>query len=278
MAGSTRPAAAKHVWLDSVAQARTAWARGGLQELVRGTRRRLAHAVRPADPQRDLPATNPLESYFRNNDGRLIHKWMHYFEIYHRHFARFQGKSCVVVEFGVSHGGSLQMWRDYFGPDARIYGIDIDPECKKLEEPGTRIFIGDQADRAFLAEIAQEIGVIDILIEDGGHRMDQQIATFEVMYPKMSKRGVFLIEDLHTSYWPEYGGGYRNPGTFIEYAKDRIDGLNAWHSKDADLVVDDFARTTRSMHVYGSVVVFERGPVRRPRHQMTGKPTIGLGG
>src|SRR6266705_2645761 len=79
---------------------------------------------------------NPISEYFFNNRGRLIHKWHHYFEIYHRHFARFRGRSPVIVEIGVFHGGSLQMWRNYFGPGARTIGIDIDPRCRRLPARG----------------------------------------------------------------------------------------------------------------------------------------------
>jgi methyltransferase family protein len=214
---------------------------------------------------------NPLEKYFRHNRKGRIHKWMHYFDIYDRHFARFRGKRIVVVEFGVQHGGSLQMWRHYFGRKAKIYGVDIDPRCKQLERRRTKIFIGDQEDREFLRSIARRTGPIDVLIEDGGHMMGQQIATFEEMYPHVKEQGVFLIEDLHTSYWKRYGGGYRKPGTFIEYAKNLADQLNAWHSKDQALVVDEFTRTTRSMHFYDSVIVFEKGRVERPHAEKTGK-------
>jgi hypothetical protein len=236
---------------------------------LRSARTRLGRALLPTTTPAAVNDGNPLRDYFKNNPGRPIDKWLHYFDAYHRHFARFRRTECVVLEFGVAEGGSLQMWRHYFGDRARIFGVDINPDCKKFEEPGTRIFIGDQEDRAFLAKIAAEIGPIDVLIEDGGHTMGQQIATFEVMYPAMAPRGVFLIEDLHTSYWSEFGGGYRNPGSFMEYAKDHIDKINAWHSRDPALAVDEFTRTTRSMHVYGSIVVFERGPVGRPRHERT---------
>ncbi len=82
-----------------------------------------------------------LEVYFRKNDKRLIHKWAHYFDIYDRHFARFRDKEIVILEIGVSQGGSLQMWKDYFGPKAKIYGIDVNPQCKQLEEDNIKIFI-----------------------------------------------------------------------------------------------------------------------------------------
>lgn len=216
--------------------------------------------------------TNPLERYFRNNKKRRIHKWLHYFEIYHRHLNRFRGEKITVVEFGVSHGGSLEMWRHYFGRKARIYGIDIEPRCKRFEDRKTKIFIGDQEDRNFLAEVAEKIGPIDVLIEDGGHTMAQQIATFEVFYPKMKDGGVLLMEDLHTSYWQSYGGGYKNPGTFWEYAKRLTDQLNAWYTgEDSELQVDEFTRSTKSIHFYDSVIVFEKGPVERPRAEKTGE-------
>ena len=63
-----------------------------------------------------------LRDFFENHPHRMIHKWMHYFEIYERHFNQFRGKPMSMLEFGVLHGGSLQMWKYYFGKEARIYG------------------------------------------------------------------------------------------------------------------------------------------------------------
>ena len=134
----------------------------------------------------------------------------------------------------MQHGGSSQMWREYFGPDAKIYGVDIDPRCKAWEEPGFQVFIGDQGDPEFLRQIADEIGPVDVVIEDGGHFPLQQITTFEVFYPRIRRGGVFLIEDLHTSYWADYGGRRGQQGTFMEYAKALTDQLNAWHSEEPD--------------------------------------------
>ena len=216
---------------------------------------------------------NDLETFFSENTGRLIHKWQHYFEIYDRHFARFRGTNVHVVEFGVSQGGSLQMWRNYFGPESRIYGVDINPDCKKLEEQHVQIFIGDQGDRQFLKTLASEIPKIDILIDDGGHTMNQQIATFEELFPFVDKDGVYLCEDLHTSYWSGWGGGFKKKGTFIEHSKTFIDALNACHSKTDKLKVNDFTKSAHSLHYYDSVLVIEKRQINRPFDVVNGTPT-----
>jgi cephalosporin hydroxylase len=217
---------------------------------------------------------NPLERYFYDNKGRLIHKWLHYFDIYDRHFAPYRGKKITVVEFGVSHGGSLQMWKKYFGRKARILRVDINPECAKLVEPQIEIVIGDQEDRKFLRALRNKVGDIDVVIEDGGHTMPQQINTFEVLWPAVRDGGVFLIEDLHTSYWPHYDAGYKKPGTFIEYAKDLVDQMNAWHSREESLAVDKYTRSIKGMHVYDSIIVFDKGEVTKPKHKRIGTPTL----
>jgi len=202
--------------------------------------------------------TTDLERYFRTNDKRLINKWNHYFDIYDRHFNRFRGKEIVILEIGVFQGGSLQMWKDYFGGNAKIYGIDVNPKCKNLEEENIEIFIGDQADRLFLRSVKKIIPMIDILIDDGGHTMIQQKVSFEELFPQVKNGGVYVCEDTHTSYWSAYGGGFKRPGTFIEYSKKFVDHLNAYHSKEAALRINGFTRTVDSIHYYDSVVVIEK--------------------
>jgi hypothetical protein len=226
---------------------------GLLRDLLSGTRQG-AEILRPGQ------GGNPLIDYLeRNPQGRLVHKWRHYFDIYHRHFARFRGEAVTMIEIGIFNGGSLQMWRDYLGPQATIVGVDVNPECTRFAEPGIDIVIGDQADNAFLRSLADRYPDFAILLDDGGHRMHQQIATFQEMYPRLRSDGVYLCEDTHTSYMPVFGGGYRHPGTFIETAKSLVDRLNAFHSKGhSELAPDDFTRTTDSMHFYDSVIVIEK--------------------
>ena len=222
-----------------------------------------------------VPA-NPLAEYFFRNPGRLIHKWHHYFEIYHRHFAHFRGRAPVVMEIGVFHGGSLQMWREYFGAGARIVGVDVDPRCRAFEEaPSITVVTGDQADRGFLASLRERFPRIDILIDDGGHTMAQQTATFEELYPHLQPEGVYLCEDMHTSFIPRHGGGYGRSDTFLEYSKKRIDSLYGFHTRDCpQLMPDAITQSTFALHFYDSVLVVEKRPMRPPEVSKTGRPAL----
>ena len=217
---------------------------------------------------------NPLREYFERNEGRLLDKWLHYFDVYHRHFARFRGTACTILEIGVYHGGSMQMWKEYFGPRARIVGVDIDPRCREYAEDRVEIEIGDQSDRTFLRALRGKVGTIDVLIDDGGHRMAQQLATFEELYTAVAPDGVVLVEDCHTSYWRDFDGGYRDPGSFVELAKRLVDQLNAWHSRDShSFAATEFSMTTDSIHFYDSIVVFEKRLRDPPQRRTTGRPS-----
>src|SRR5215813_4244524 len=224
---------------------------------------------KPTPVRRKEESDNPLADYFYRNPGRGICRWHHYLEIFHRHLAKFRGRSPIVVEIGVAFGGSLKMWRDYFGPGTEVVGIDVDPACKQFEEKGIHVLIGDQANRTFLASVREQVPRIDILIDDGGHRMEQQIATFEELYPHIHTDGVYTCEDVHTSFWPKWGGGYRNKDTFLEHMKGLVDRLSSWEAEEPQLPVDEFARTTHSIHFYTSMVVVEKRKMEPPRQFLT---------
>ena len=215
---------------------------------------------------------NDLEQFFFNDDHRLIHKWRHYFEIYDRHFSRLRGKKINVLEIGVMHGGSLQMWQNYFNGNAMIYALDINPECKKFESENVKVFIGSQEDKKFLQQLAKELPPLDLLIDDGGHSMKQQITTFQQLYDKVKDDGVYLIEDLHTSYLKFYGGGYKKSRSFIEFSKNFIDKLHAWHTKK--IPVDSFTGSTHSLHFYDSILVLEKRKMSAPFDVKSGTPAI----
>jgi SAM-dependent methyltransferase len=208
---------------------------------------------------------------FLTNEQRLIHKWKHYFPVYERHFERFRNTDVVLFEIGCGEGGSLQMWKRYLGPHARIVGIDINRKAAQFAEDQIEVRIGDQSDRKFLAALVEEFGAPDIVLDDGSHVMSDIAASFSALYSKVSKSGVYLVEDLHTAYFKEYEGGLRRKGTFIEYCKDLIDELNSDHTRGA-LRPTEFTRSTFSMHFYDSVVVFEKGRHTNKHAPQIGKP------
>lgn len=215
-----------------------------------------------------------LRPLFEKHTGRLIHKADHYIEIYETYFSKYIDKEVIILEIGIAHGGSLQMWKKYFGNKARIYAVDINPECKTLEEENVNIYIGSQQDKVFLSNLIKEIPRPDIIIDDGGHTMKQQITTFEVLYPHVKENGIYLCEDTCTSYWYEYGGGFKRRKTFIEFSKRMIDHLYAWHSQSRNLGVNDFTVSTNAIHFYDSMVFFEKKQRQKPINRQIGEKTI----
>ena len=198
-----------------------------------------------------------LHKYFLNNNDKRLYKLVHYFDIYERHLSRFRDKAPVMIEIGVFGGGSLSMWKEYFGKGCQIIGIDIDPRCGKYESGQIEIFIGSQDDPDLINRIFDKYPRVDIVLDDGSHMMKHMTASFELMYDRVDKNGLYIVEDTHTCYWPEYQGGLRETGSFIEFTKNKLDELNAVHSKGA-VAVSNFTKSTDSICVYDSVVVFER--------------------
>jgi hypothetical protein len=153
------------------------------------------------------------------------------------------------------------MWQRYFGPLARIIGIDIDPACREHESPGVFVRIGDQSDTVFLQTVIDEFGTPDIVLDDGSHEMRHVRKTFQFLYPQLPKNGIYLVEDLHTAYWPEFGGGVHEAGTFVNLAKQFIDQLNADHSRGQVMPDVAITRNTFGVSCFDSVIVFEKGQV-----------------
>jgi hypothetical protein len=142
--------------------------------------------------------SNPLEEYFDAVvEGPGIWKWRHYFSIYHRHLAKFVGHEVHVLEIGIYSGGSLPMWRSYFGPGCQVYGVDVEPACAAHEQDGIRVFIGDQADPKFWERFLSDVPRVDVVIDDGGHKASQQIESIRSLLPRMAMGGVYICEDIN---------------------------------------------------------------------------------
>lgn len=201
--------------------------------------------------------------YFRNfllrTDEKTLFKMDHYLDVYDGLMGPWMGKPVRFLEIGVYKGGSLRMWRDFFSPKATLTFLDIDPACKALEIPGTEIRIGDQTDVDFLRRTAADRGQFDIIVDDGGHKMDQQITSFRTLWPLLNDGGIYIVEDVHTSYWPGFGGGLRAPDSFIEFAKDLIDRMHSWYTEDdAGFPLHPMARELASVAFHDSLVVFRK--------------------
>jgi cephalosporin hydroxylase len=168
---------------------------------------------------------------FFSNKQEPVHKWLHYLPIYDKAFSPYVASKIRFLEIGVSRGGSLKMWRQFFGSDAVIFGIDIDARCAAHDGKYAQVRIGSQADPAFLRGVVEDMGGLDVVLDDGSHHASDQRASFNVLFPLLSDGGAYVIEDLHTAYWPKSEGGLRRPGTAIEFLKEKIDVIHQHYYK-----------------------------------------------
>jgi hypothetical protein len=212
----------------------------------------LARDTTPGDQRSE----HPLLCWFQERDsGRGINKWLHYFEVYERHLERFVGQDVQLLEVGIQSGGSLEMWRQFLGGGASIYGVDIDPGCRRSEQEGVTVFIGDQADRAFWACVRAETPPLNVVVDDGGHTPEQQRVTLEELLPHLAVGGVYMCEDLH---------GDRN--RFLYYIHGLSQALCAGkpRASPSDPKRSNFSKATpyqaavHSIHLYPHLVVIER--------------------
>ena len=156
-----------------------------------------------------------------------------YFPIYDKIFANNnidRLSKYTILEIGVSLGCGLRALKKHF-PNSLIVGLDILPNCKQYEEENIEIIIGSQIDRRIHFELNKY--KFDIIIDDGSHLNNDVYYTFEKLFPSLNiNTGLYIIEDIHTSYWPYYNGGYKKPDSTIEKFKNLIDYQNAWCIRD----------------------------------------------
>ena len=185
-----------------------------------------------------------------------------YFDVYDNIFSKYIGKKITFIEIGVLGGGSLFMWRDFFGPDARIIGIDLNPGAKRWEEDGFEIFIGSQADNKFWENTFDTIGAVDIVLDDGGHTYEQQIITFNNCLTHINDGGMIVVEDTHTSYLSKFGPRIYS---FINFAHHQV---NKIHDRSFVLSKNKLRENTiNSIRFFQSIVVFDID------RELAGKPS-----
>ena len=194
-------------------------------------------------------------------------KWSNYFAIYENLFNKFVNKKITFVEIGGGNGGSLFMWKKYFGSKARIIGIELNPDAKKLEKFGFEIFIGDQSDPLFWKKFFKKVGKIDVLLDDGGHKNIQQITTFMESYNHIKQNGIIVVEDTHTSYMKKKG--FKNPSkySFINFCNFIVENLHR-RNPSINKNLNILSKKIESIYLYDSVVSINFGHKRLNKSTM----------
>ena len=190
-----------------------------------------------------------------------------YCGVYERYLADWRNKEFTLLEIGVASGASLHMWKEYF-PNAKIYGIDNNPDCAKNAD---NVFIGNQTAATFLTEVLGKTGHPDIIIDDGGHIGAETVATFKMLFPHLAGGGFYVVEDTHCFYHPLYSGenvvsGRTAVYNFLSDMAYHVDiagrgmtgqverALN-WH---AEPKVPEFSAMLKAMHIHTSIWFFEK--------------------
>lgn len=186
---------------------------------------------------------------------------------YSTHFKKFRRKKINLLEIGVGGyenpifgGHSLRMWKRYF-PFGKIYSIDIFDKTQ-LAEHRIKIFQGSQTDLDFLNKVVNEIGTLDIIIDDGSHINSHVIESFEFLFPKLKNGGIYVVEDTQTSYWESYGGDHyhnNNPNTIVNYFKKFIDNLNNKEFDISEYKQNYYDKHIVSIHFYHNLIFIYKG-------------------
>jgi hypothetical protein len=158
-----------------------------------------------------------------------------YTDTYARFFEALRDKPITLLEIGIDRGASVAMWEDYF-TQASLHAIDIKQGCRKYATPRTSVYIGSQTDPGFLESVAASSGPLDIVIDDGGHTMEQHDVSLTTLWKHVKPGGIYVIEDMHTAYWKKFGGG--GDDSTMERLKRQLDTLM---TGEGDAMVDGIA-------------------------------------
>lgn len=207
---------------------------------------------------------NPVRDfYYRQPDAKTLYtsKPDHYFDIYWRHFQRYQNRPINILELGVREGGSLQMFREIF-PQAKIVGIDVQRKCKLLEiDNDFKIYIGSVDDQKFLKNVCEKEGPFDIIVDDCSHQWKHQLIALQTLFPYLNNDdGCYLIEDI--SHWEtvQFVCQQIVPNT-VRIGIKRPNPENMWELVD-------------TVHFYPIVIILDKRPYKKRFGKEKGEVTF----
>jgi hypothetical protein len=200
-------------------------------------------------------------------------KWGPHFytPVYHELFAHLRDEPIRLLEIGIGGygyhtvgGASLRMWADYF-PRGKIVGIDITRKTLALD-PRITTLVGSQDDPAFLKRLTDEHGPFDIIIDDGSHVPQHVAASFYGLFPRLAARGLYVIEDVQTTFWPKFGGSVLDGGMTMKLAQSVLEFLNHAEIKveRPTMQLAAFAKEIRSLRAYHNMIAIEKGDNSEP--------------
>lgn len=130
-------------------------------------------------------------------------RWHGYTPMYEWLTADLRDEPIVLLEIGVFSGDSLRMWAEWFRhPDTRIVGVDVDEVGVRrrgglqYDDRRIEVYIADQSDAHAMWSIVATVGRPHVVIDDGGHRSREQLATLSLLWDVLQPGGIYAIEDL----------------------------------------------------------------------------------
>ena len=186
----------------------------------------------------------------KNRDGFL--------PIYEKYFSDFENKKINILEIGIDDGESLRLWREYFS-DANIVGLDIFSKDFKIN--GVKMFQGDQSNIADLKKVTDLYNNFDIIIDDGSHVSKQTIKSFYYLFDFLNENGLYVIEDLQTSYLPNFGGSRFNlkKYTSMNFIKSLTDSINYEVNDKPFFKKNKFDGNINFVHFFQNIAFIKKG-------------------
>jgi cephalosporin hydroxylase len=227
-------------------------------------------ATQASDEHRSTYRGRAADIFF-SNQGKPAAKWLHYLPIYDQLLGSYVGSKVKMLEIGVAQGGSLALWRKFLGDEAVIFGIDIDPKCAAFDGSSGSVRIGSQDDPKFLRDVAAEMRGLDVVLDDGSHIGRHQRASFDVLFPLLSEGGIYIIEDICSSYWPHWEGGRNRRGTIIEFLKGKVDDIHIHYQKKGMNNATDMT-DIESIQFFDSIAAIRKRK-QLPRYQVMVPPS-----